>query len=902
MPLNQQRDIEFLPNDGPLREDVNRLGRIVGEMLAEQHGDEFLATVERLRTTAIQLRASEAGPEPLAAELAGLAPADADRLTRAFSTYFRVVNIAERVHRIRRRRNYERAGAAPQPDGLHDVFLRLQADGVGLDELGKWFARLDVEPVLTAHPTEAVRRSLLEKEQIIVKCLVGDLDGQRTPGEREADLARLRMALTTAWQTAESAPVRPRVQDEFEHVGFYLADPLYRVIPVFYEVLETALRAVYGDCPDLPALIRFGTWVGGDMDGNPNVTADTIAAALRAQRAVALGHYEREIGTLARALSQTLDRAEVDAGIIDRISDYRLRMPAAAAALNPRHDDMPYRVLLTLIRARLVATGAEKEAAYPGVADFVADIELIARSLARHRGLHAGWFAVRRLLWRVRTFGFHLARLDVRQDARVHAQALASALGDGEWETRDDAAQTQRLLPFAAGAAELPAPADAAGKTLDAVFDQLAYARDSYGDAATGVYIISMARGVADVFAVLALARRAAFVDAGGHAPLDIAPLFETVDDLRHAPGTLAALLGQPAYRAHLRARGDQQMVMLGYSDSSKDGGIVASRWALQRVQVELLEVARTAGVQLVFFHGRGGTVSRGGGKTTRAIIASPRGSVDGRLRITEQGEVIHRKYGIRALALRSLEQTVGAVLIASARPRRPEPREAAWRDAIGAAARHGEQAYRELLEAAGFIDYFRLATPIDVIERMTLGSRPARRGSTGIASLRAIPWVFAWSQCRSTLTGWYGVGSALERAAAEAGEDVLREMAHEWPFFRTLLDDVEMVMAKSDFAIAALFSRLAGPLHEQFFPRIEAEFARSRHWILRLKNTASLLEEDPRLALSIRLRNPYVDPMSLLQIDLLARWRVGGSSDDELLRALVTTVNGVSAGLQNTG
>jgi len=900
--VNQQRDIEFLPNDAPLREDVNRLGRIVGEMLAEQEGTDFLATVENLRTSAIALRASNAAPDALAHALAGLEPAFADRLTRAFSTYFRVVNIAERVHRIRRRRDYERAGAAPQPDGLHDVFLRLQAAGVGLAELLAWFERLDVEPVLTAHPTEAVRRSLLEKEQVIVKVLVDDLDGRRTPPERAADLARLRMALTTAWQTAETSRLRPRVQDEFEHVGFYLGDPLYRVVPVFYEALESALHEVYGACPPLPPLLRFGTWVGGDMDGNPNVTADTISATLRAQRTLIVERYEREVAELARTLSQTLDRMQVDNAIATRISEYRALLPAATAALNPRYIDMPYRLLLTLMRARLRATVAEKQGAYAGVVEFVADIELIARSLAGHKGEHAGLFAVKRLIWRTRTVGFHLARLDVRQDARVHAQALAAALGDPAWESRDLADQTSMLAAFAAGREELPAPDDDAGKRLDAVFDQLAYARDSYGDAATGVYIISMAHSAADVLAVLALARRAAFVDAAGDVPLDIAPLFETVDDLRNAPRTLAALLDDAVYRAHLSVRGNAQMVMLGYSDSSKDGGIVASRWALQRAQVELLDVARDAGIHVTFFHGRGGTVSRGGGKTTRAIIASPRGSVDGRLRITEQGEVIHRKYGIRALALRSLEQTVGATLVASARPRAPEPRENAWRTAVDRAALHGAQAYRELLDANGFVDYFRLATPIDVIERMTLGSRPSRRGSGGISSLRAIPWVFAWSQNRAGLTGWYGVGSALERAAGDVGEDVLREMARDWPFFRTLLDDVEMVMAKSDLAIAVLFSRLAGSLHENFFGPIEAEFARTEHWILRLKNTGVLLEHDPRLALSIRLRNPYIDPMSLLQIDLLARWRATGSSDEALFRALVTTVNGVSEGLQNTG
>jgi phosphoenolpyruvate carboxylase len=901
MGFDKPRDLEFAQRDAPLREDVRRLGRTVGEMLAEQHGAQFLADVERLRTTAIELRDSGAPPTRLVHWLAGLAPALADRLTRAFSTYFRVVNIAERVHRIRRRREYERAGAAPQPDGLHDVLQRLREAGVGLDELRAWLSRLDLEPVLTAHPTEAVRRSLLEKEQIIVKCLIDDIDGARTPHERAADLARLRMALTTTWQTAESSALRPRVQDECEHVGFYLADPIYRVIPVFYEVLETAISEVYGERPPLPSLLRFGTWVGGDMDGNPNVNADTIAAALHAQRALILERYASETGELARTLSQTQDRVEVDAAVRERCIEYRRLLPAAAARLNPRYDDMPYRVLLTLMRARLRACAAGADGAYAGAAEFIADIELIEHSLHEHNGANAGGFAVRRLLWRARTFGFHGARLDVRQDARVHARALAAALADSDWESREASVQAHALRPFASGERELPPAQDAAGGALDAVFRQLACARTQFGCGAVGVYIISMAHSAADVLAVLALARRGACVDERA-VPLDVAPLFETIDDLRAAPRTLAALLAEPAYRAHLRTRDDRQMVMLGYSDSGKDGGIVASRWALQRAQVELLEVARSESIHLTFFHGRGGSTSRGGGKTTRAVIAAPRGSVDGRLRITEQGEVIHRKYGIRALALRSLEQMAGAVLLASARPRAPEPREAAWRVAADAAARHGAAAYRELLESDGFIDYFRLATPIDVIERMTLGSRPARRGSGGIASLRAIPWVFAWTQCRAGLTGWYGAGSALERAAAEVGEDVLREMARDWPFFRVLLDDIEMVMAKSDLAIAARFSQLSGALHERFFTRLEAEFTRTRELILRLNGTRELLEQDPRLALSIRLRNPYLDPISLLQIDLLSRWRATGGTDDGLLRTLVTTVNGVSEGLQNTG
>jgi phosphoenolpyruvate carboxylase len=392
-------------------------------------------------------------------------------------------------------------------------------------------------------------------------------------------------------------------------------------------------------------------------------------------------------------------------------------------------------------------------------------------------------------------------------------------------------------------------------------------------------------------------------VDEAQHVPLNIAPLFETVDDLKNAPATLRALLDDPVYRRHLAARRDQQWVMLGYSDSGKDGGTLASRWGLQRAQVELLDVANAAGIHLAFFHGRGGSASRGGARITPALMSSPRGAVAGVLRVTEQGEVIHRKYGIRALALRNLEQTVGAVLRASLRPREDEPREARWRELMDTLSATSRRSYRDFVERAGFVDYFRSATPVDVIEQMTLGSRPAsRRSMRGVQDLRAIPWVFAWTQCRSILPGWYGLGSALEQGVQQFGEEALAEMARDWPFFCNLLDDVEMVLAKCDLDIAEAFSKLSGPLHDEFFGLIRDEFARTRHWLLQLKGSDVLLRGEPRLAASIRLRNPYVDPMSLLQVDLLQRWRAGERSDDAVLQALVACVNGVAQGLQNTG
>jgi phosphoenolpyruvate carboxylase len=915
--MQDGRETEPLPHDGPLHEDVNRLGTLVGQMLAEQGGEGFFQRVESVRQAAIGRRREGDSVAALADTLAGLEAQDAEALARAFASYFQAVNIAERVHRIRRRREYQRDGTLPQPESLLDVLTQLKEQGVGADELIGWLNRMQVEPVFTAHPTEAVRRSLLEKEQAIVRALVDNFDPTRTPQERREDDDRIYMALSSGWQTAEASPVRPTVQDEHHHVGFYLANPIYRIVPALYESLAQALKTVYEVVVPLPQLLSFATWVGGDMDGNPNVGAATIGASLATQRAHVLEHYVEDIATLARLLSQTDQRVQVDDALLQRLADYQKRFPQAAASIRPRHADMPYRSLLTLMGARLRATEQDDSDSegYTSPGELQADLEIIARSLVDHRGAHAGAYAVKRLIRRVRTFGFHLARLDVRQDSRVHDEALSALLNDPQWLSRDVADRVTRLQPFASGEQAFDASSDANAQSLHDVFDTLHDARTRYGTDAIGLYIISMARSAADVLAVLALARYGGLVAASDtsleqardgkapNVPIDIAPLFETVDDLKNAPATLRALLENPLYREHLAARGNRQWVMLGYSDSGKDAGTLASRWGLQRAQLELLELAQAADIRLSFFHGRGGSASRGGARITPALMSSPRGSVAGVLRVTEQGEVIHRKYGIRALALRNLEQTVGAVLRASLRPRETEQREAQWVQRMDQLSANSRKAYRELVDREHFVEYFRTATPIDVIERMTLGSRPAsRRSMRGVQDLRAIPWVFAWTQCRSIITGWYGLGSALENGAAEFGEEALVEMASDWPFFINMLDDVEMVLAKCDLDIAEAFSQLAGPLHDDFFGLIRAEFERTRRWLLRLKGRESLLGGSPRLSRSIRLRNPYVDPMSLMQVDLLRRWRASDHQDDALLAALVACVNGVSQGLQNTG
>jgi phosphoenolpyruvate carboxylase len=898
-PLREQ--LEFADTDTPLRDDVRRLGAMVGDMLAEQVAPVFLEQVETLRRIAIARREQGEPVDALAQRLAQVPLAQAEPLVRAFAAYFSATNVAERVHRIRRRRDYQRLGEAPQPGGLEAVLRGLRDEGVTLAELQAQLAGLCVEPVFTAHPTEAVRRALLLKEKTVVERLIADIDRTRTPPERRADDARIRQSLTTAWQTNEAPLQRPSVADEVEHVGFYLGSVLYRVLPVFYETFSEAVEAAYGERIALPPLLRFGSWVGGDMDGNPNVGAASVRDALAAQRALALDCYLADLRALGDILTQSHGNAGIDAEIEARAAAHRALLPEGMVRNRPRLADMPYRQLLWAMRARLQATGEGVTGGYADAAAFIDDLVLIDASLARHRGDHAGRFALRRILWRARTFGFHMAALDLRQDSAVHEQALAALEADAEWAARPLPARIERLHALISGAAPADAGAVDATATLD-VFRTVRELRAALGEHAFGPYIISMARNAADALVVLALARIAGcIVDA--EVPLDVAPLFETVDDLEAAPATMRALFADPLYRRHLAARGGRQVVMLGYSDSAKDGGLLASRWALQRAQVELLEVARAAGLQLVFFHGRGGSVSRGGGKTERAIMAAPRGSVAGRMRVTEQGEVIHRKYGIRALALRNLEQMTGAVLRASLRPRPPEPREDRWRALATELAQVSRAHYRALVhEHPDFPAYFRAATPVDVIERLHISSRPSRRRDGGIANLRAIPWVFSWAQSRSGLTGWYGIGTALRHGIDVHGLDAMAAMARDWPFFAAMIDDVEMAMAKSDIDIFERYSALAGGLHPVFFPPIAGEFDRTREAILAIKQRDALLADDYRLRLSIRLRNPYVDPISLLQVDLLRRWREGGREDEALLRTLVSTVNGIAAGIQNTG
>jgi len=899
-----RQSLIFEAKDEALRQDVGRLGVMLGDLIREQCGERLFKLVEAVRLASIGSR-EETG-ESIVDLPVPVDPTLEPELIRAFSSYFQAVNLAERVHRIRRRREWLRDASGPQPGSLEDALSQLRKNVRTREDLQRLLDGVRVEPIFTAHPTEPTRRTILRKQQRIARRLVELMDPSLTPDERSTAWERIREELTSTWQTEEHPGERMTVRDELEHVLFFLTDVIYRVVPVFYEMLEDALRKVFGSLSEgvrIPVLLRFGSWVGGDMDGNPNASSATVRATLVAQRQAILDCYRRELFRLADVLTQCPSRVSVDDAVTKRCDDYGNTFPGVLEAIPPRHRNMPYRILCRLMAARLKATVADRPEGYDEAGEFLDDLELIADSLARHRGSHAGLFGVRRLVWRVRTFGFQLATLDLRQDSLVHRQVVGRLLAEPGWADMTPEGRAMRLRESLSGpVATIGEPDTECGPVLD-VFTSVADARRKYGEDAIGPYIVSMARDADDVLSVLALARWGGLADTRGHVPLDVAPLFETLDDLQSGAEVLDALLRDPIYAEHLSRRKGRQIVMIGYSDSNKDAGIAAARWALQKAESALAACADRHGVDLTLFHGRGGTVSRGGGKTHVAVMAAPPGAVRGVLRVTEQGEIINAKYGLRGIALRTLEQAAGSVALATYRRDRPMP-EPRWESAMEELAEASATAYRALVFGdSSFYRYFRQVTPIDVIERMKIGSRPAsRRSGQGVRDLRAIPWVFAWSQNRAVLPGWLGLAEGLEAALRSHGETLLREMFSDWLFMKALLEDVEMVLAKADMSIADQYASLADapllPLHG----RIRGSFERTVELVLRLKGATSLLDHDRVLQRAIRLRNPYVDPMSLLQVDLLRRWRAGGRQDDRLLDNLLLTVNGVAQGLQNTG
>ena len=824
--------------DAPLRRDVRLLGAVLGKVLVEQEGDELLEAEERIRLRSRDARAT-GDVDAVRDAVRMLAPGEQANVLRAFGLYFQLVNIAEQHHRLRRRRQYAAEDQQAPRESLADAFERLR--GIDTEELRARVSGISLELVLTAHPTEATRRTYLLAHLRVAELLAA-LDAAASTVEEEHIESELGEQITILWQTDEVRHGRPRLTDEIRHGLWFFEHSLP-------DAAERLLAEYRARLPDAPSPLSFGTWIGGDMDGNPAAGAETIREALDRARELALGRYRSDVRELAVALAMNRSLVEVSAELDESITRDERELPEYAGTIGRRSELEPYRRKLSFIWWRLGNDG------YDRPAELLADLDVLARSLAANRGARIAAGRLASLRRRVEIFGFHLAKLDVR----LHAGELREPGG----RTRD----------------ALAAAADV---------------RRRHGPDALDTVIVSGTTCAADVLAVLDLSDE----------PLSVVPLFETISDLGRAPAVVRELLADPRFAQRVEGRDRRLEVMVGYSDSGKDGGFLAAQWAIYRAQESLVEVAREAEVELTIFHGRGGSPGRGGGPTHAAILAQPAGHPPGRLKLTEQGETISFKYGLPGLAHRNLEAALAGTLLAAFPEVSAHAPTQEERAALDNLAELAERRYRTFVHGEPlFVDFFRAFTPVDELALLEIGSRPTRRPESAdfLDSLRAIPWVFAWTQNRTILPAWFGSGTALG-SLVEAGQvDTLRQLHARLPFFRSLVDTLEMTLAKSSLEIASQYVELvpAEIEPERLYAEIASEHERTVDAVLQTLESRTLLERQPVLRRSIQLRNPYVDPMNAIQVELLRRFRNG---DDNARLPLMRSIAGIAAALRNTG
>jgi phosphoenolpyruvate carboxylase len=909
----------------PMREDIRLLGSILGDTIREQNGEEVFDLVEHARVESFRVRRSEIDRAELARMFHRIDIHQAIPVIRAFSHFALLANVAEDIHRERRRAIHVKAGEPPQDSSLAATYLKL--DAAQLDSVTVAEALKDalVSPVITAHPTETRRRTVFDTQHRITELMGLRLHGHsETPDGRDIE-NELRRQVLTLWQTALIRLQRLKIQDEIEVGLRYYHAAFFEVIPQVNAEVRDALRARWPDAHLLEQpILRPGSWIGGDRDGNPNVTADVVRQATGRAAYTAFGHYFAELTALEQELSMSARLVtvtdEVDA-LADRCHEH--------ARL-----DEPYRRALRVIHGRLTATARDildrqpaselsmGAARYQTPGEFLADLDVIDTSLRGHGSALLADDRLTRLRESVRVFGFHLSGLDMRQNSDVHEEVVAELLAwagvHPHYTSLSEPERVEMLAaelatrrPLTSGSASL---SELARKELDIVA-AAARAIHVFGPQAVPNYIVSMCRSVSDMLEAAILLKEVGLLDAAGgetRSPVRIVPLFETIDDLQRGAPILEAALDLPVYRALVRAHCDGQEVMLGYSDSNKDGGYLAANWALYRAELDLVEAARKTGIRLRLFHGRGGTVGRGGGPSYDAILAQPPGAVSGSLRLTEQGEVIAAKYAEPRIAQRNLETLVAATLESTLLDVEGlgDAAEPAYQvlDELAALAR---RAYAELVhETPGFVDYFMASTPVSEIGALNIGSRPtSRKQTTSIADLRAIPWVLAWSQSRVMLPGWYGTGSAFEHWIADGPENggarlgVLQHLYQRWPFFRTVLSNMAQVLAKSDMGLAARYAELVPDeqLRRRVFGTIVAEHERTIRMHRLITGHDDLLADNPALARSVFNRFPYLEPLNHLQVELLRRYRSG--DDDELVqRGILLTMNGLASALRNSG
>ena len=910
--------------DEPLRSDIRLLGRLLGDTVREQEGDAVFALVERVRQTAV--RFARDGAPAARAELAALLdplPRDTTQaVVRAFSYFLQLANIAEDQHHIRRRRAHDLADSPPREGSLPFALDRLAEAGVARDAVADFFAHALISPVLTAHPTEVQRQSTLQSQREIERLLDLRDRQQLTPEEQAENDAGLAAAVLTLWQTRMLRPLRLKVIDEVKSGIGYFTSTFFAELPNLYIQTAERLESSYpGARWALPAFFRVGSWIGGDRDGNPFVTADILREALRLQSAATLDFYLEEIHELGGELPMS--------SLLVQVTPELTALAEASPDKSPQRADEPYRRALTGIYARLAATARRLDRLEPlrhavGEAEPYAsagelrnDLKVVSASLKANGSARLAGGRLRRLLRAIQVFGFHLAHIDLRQNSDVHARTvgeLFSAAGRcPDYEALDEAGRIALLTQELHTPRPLYSPfleySDEARGEL-AIFFAAREMRERYGAAALPNCIISKTDGVSDLLEVALLLKETGLLRPGAAPRLDmnIIPLFETIGDLQRAAATMEGLFRLAAYRDLLGSRGMEQEIMLGYSDSNKDGGFLTSGWELYKAEIALTRVCRDHGVRLRLFHGRGGSVGRGGGPSYQAILAQPAGAVSGQIRLTEQGEVISTKYGNPGTGRRNLEVLLAATLEASLtdHENRVEPAEA-FHPVMDRLSDLAFRAYRGLVyETEGFTRYFRQSTVVSEIANLNIGSRPAsRKASDSIEDLRAIPWVFSWAQCRLMLPGWFGFGSAVDVWLQEnpAGLATLRRMFHAWPFFQTLLSNMDMVLAKSDLAIASRYAELVTEdgLRDRVFGAIRREWELTRKHLLAIEEQEDFLADNPLLRRSIQQRFPYMDPLNHLQVELLKRHRAG-ETDERVARGLHLTINGIAAGLRNSG
>ena len=897
--------------DSALRNDIRRLGNQLGDALVRQHGPGLLERVEQVRTMARGLRRDEESGAALSEVLDDVDVVEAIRLVRAFTVYFHLANTAEQVHRI----EDLNAGGLAGSLRFADTVAKLQELGIDRAEIVAATRGADLRPVFTAHPTEASRRSILDKLNEIAVLIERRSEAGSDPADRNRIDRRIDELIDAIWQTDELRRERPDPVDEARSILYFLTEIAADGVPELFDDVDAVLRDIGGslDGPQVP--VRFGSWVGGDRDGNPNVTPETTLEVLNFQRGRALRLLVAEVEELSSELSVSTAVTTITPELQAQIEADRDDFPNVVSRFSKLSAGEPYRQRCSVIHQRLLEAAAQPPGprAYGSPAAMEADLAVMARSLEVNGGslMASGRLArVRRILAMI---GFHLATLDIRENATVHHEALDELFAElgVDYGSHSRAERTARLAVELESRRPLAPPAGSSAQGSLALFAALRLALDRHGDNVIESYIVSMTQGVDDVLAPAVLAREVGLVDIpGGIARIGFVPLFETIDDLRGAGRMLRELFAVPAYRRLVQLRGDRQEVMVGYSDSNKDGGITTSQWEIHKALREIAEVSAESGIQVVVFHGRGGTVGRGGGPTNAAILSQPAGVVDGAVKITEQGEVIADKYGLPRLAQRNLDLALSAVVeatLAHQSPRHGKGGIDAWNDVMELMSARAYQAYRTLLDTPGFVEYFQTSTPVEELTAMNIGSRPARRSGSkaGIEDLRAIPWVFGWTQSRQIIPGWFGVGTALA-AVEEAGYgELLPTMYEDWEFFRTFVSNVEMTLVKTDLAIAGHYvNRLVAPELHHFFNTIVEEHDLTVAYIAKLTG-GELLADLPVLKRTLAVRDAYLDPISVLQVELLARSRTALDSQDDIRRikrALLLTINGVAAGLRNTG